>query len=227
MSWNVRSSRLGAGSAMSGFLSGYHVEGVDQVAPVVRGPDPIGDVDVDETAVARVGDDLHRFGLHPRLPLGYGLAHRLGHVAEGVGVDRLEEEVPDLAAERRPHDALSRRSGHDHPDRRVQVLDPAGEGDAAPVVDAHREPEPATDEAGVGDDAVRCSGGRGLVGGHQLIITGWPASLAGPWLCTSTIAPPSFASALAFICRAASASMDTWVPWSLRALSAFTVTFTP
>src|SRR5690606_8638132 len=102
-SWNVRSSRFGTGSGMSDLLVRDHVERVHQIAAVVGGLDPVGDVDRDQRRVVRIRRRAHVLHLDARLPLRQRLPHALRHQAQQVRRHRLEQQIPDLAAELGPH----------------------------------------------------------------------------------------------------------------------------
>src|SRR5437763_58710 len=95
MSWNRRSSRFGAGSAMSVLLARDHVERVHEVAFVVRRAHDVLHEDAHQARVVIVGqyDDL--VDVDPWLPLCDGFLHGIRHRAEEVGGHRLEHQLPD------------------------------------------------------------------------------------------------------------------------------------
>ena len=72
---------------------------------------------------SRVRRGRHVVDLDARLPLGQRVADGLGDEPEQVGRDRLEEQIPDPAAELRAHHPLARRGQQHDLDRVVDVSD--------------------------------------------------------------------------------------------------------
>src|SRR5437868_4609196 len=67
-SWNLRSSRSGAGSAIASVLLGDGVEGDDEVAPVVGAAHDVRHVDQRQAGTVRVEGHLDVLDVDPRLP---------------------------------------------------------------------------------------------------------------------------------------------------------------
>ena len=95
--------------------------------------------------------------LDARLPVVERVAHLGLHLGDGRGVDRVEHEVVDAAAELRPHRPLALGGGEDQVDRLVDVGLVGRERDAAAPVDLEGEGDArAEDLCHVDSDPIRC-----------------------------------------------------------------------
>src|SRR5262249_53774143 len=150
-SWKPRSSRLMSGSLTAvpwsssapSFLLWDHVEGVDEVANVVRRAEPVGDVDAKLAQVRPIDVELDVEHLDARLPPVEGHPHLVVQAPERVGVDRLEDVVVDAAAELRAHRPLSGGRAEDDGDGLLDVLVVPDQRQPSSSVDAQWEGHPA------------------------------------------------------------------------------------
>src|SRR5215475_5965711 len=223
MSWNLRSSRSGVGSGMAVSLAlglglvRNDVEREHQVARIVGRSYPVLDIDADQCVVVGIRDRGYLVHLDARLPLTQRLEDCVCYQAEQVRRHRLEEQIPDLAAEIRAHHPLP-RCGHQHDvHRSLDIVGGLGELDRAGVVDSHRPTEATADKGGV--VASRLLRPDRQVLGHQLIATVMPLSVTAPVLA-STVA---MLSDFTFASRAPSTTAST-SPFSVAVVPASTVT---
>src|SRR6476646_6686096 len=156
-SWKRRSSRFGTGRAivtalrlcggsLGLSLAGDHVEREHEVAAIVRRPDLVADVEVEDPGVGRVeaNRDVHDVDTGP--PPAERPADFVRDEAGGRPVGRGEDEVVDPAAELRPHRTLAGRRAQDQPDRLLDLAFARDHRDAAGRVGPQRERPAAADE---------------------------------------------------------------------------------
>ena len=150
-SWKRRSSSWMSGSLVTRALLvlalvGDDVERIDEVALVVGRADPVADVD-QQLAVDHPREvEVDLLDLDARLPAIERAAHLGLEPARRRGVDRVEHEVVDAAAELRPHRPLAGRGAEDDLDRLVHIRLARREGDAAAPVDREGEREPRAEK---------------------------------------------------------------------------------
>src|SRR5215210_8757679 len=152
-SWKRRSSSTISGSLLMTellsphlLLGGDDVEGVDEVAAVVRRADDVGELDRELAVSGLVGVDADVLDLDARLPAVDCDPHLALEPPDRVSVDALEHVVVDAATEQRPHRALAGSGREDQADRLVDVVGAADEGHRALTVDAEREAEAGADD---------------------------------------------------------------------------------
>src|SRR3954453_23266926 len=129
-SWKVRSSRLGAVSAMSAascdrgcrrlsletVVLGDHVEREHQVAWLVDAADRVGDVDVEPSGLDVVEADPDVHEVDPGLPALEGHLDVVGDLPGGGRVRGSEHVLVDAAAALGAHGPVTWRGGQDEVD---------------------------------------------------------------------------------------------------------------
>ena len=127
-------------------LGGDHVEGVNEVASVVGRTDAVPDRDVESAVAHRRQVDVDALDHDARLPAVERLADGGLQPADHRGVNRLEHEVVDIAAELGPHRSFAGGGADDDLDRLLDVILATGERDRAAMIDAERKGETCSEE---------------------------------------------------------------------------------
>src|SRR5215813_2162045 len=157
MSSKARSSSFGAGIIFSASGSdwalllglGLQIERIHEVPLRRVRDDRVLDVDVDLVGLIGRGPGLDLHVPDARLVLEERFLAVVRGETAGVRVVRREDEVVNVAAERRPHDPLSRRGAEDDEDRIADALLEDRHRDAAGSVDVDGE-SPTLPEEGFG-----------------------------------------------------------------------------
>src|SRR5258705_255479 len=139
-SWKRRSSRFGAGNAMSVVTSvnGDRVEGEHQIAPIVGVFDLVLNIEIDHRTIRVVDDHAHALDVDARLPP----AERTAHLVRERGIHRwgrfTEHEVAQSAAELWAHRTLAGIREQDDAHRFFEFALVSYERDTTRAVDARR-----------------------------------------------------------------------------------------
>ena len=103
------------------------------------------DLDVDPPVVV-VHVHVHAQHVDAWLPAAQGFLYIVDDHTGGAGIDRREQQLVDAATELGPHHPLAGRGTQDDPNRLVDLLLAARQGDPAAGVHAQREGQAVADE---------------------------------------------------------------------------------